>query len=258
MRNAAPMFPLTEEDDDQPSNQSTPNGHAKPPSRLYSNDPHDVSEDSEDEHEQAIDDDDSEDGFDPMEDLKKTSMTPNDSPSRRFQDNVIDHTYPSGHALEPDSKPPKKVSVKLAVPKISLSKGSASQTPKDSGSTPSESAVPRLIDPEDDVLSESDLPSPFVEDAPSPIKADCEDQADYLLQRNFKPMADLHSIIASLTKFPASQRSTATLYALAENAQKILKAWQDEYLMLDARVSCHFSGQDHILTVLDCTAYAPT
>ena len=122
--------------------------------------------------------------------------------------------------------------------KPSFSRGSASQIPRDSGSTPAEPAVPKLVDPEDDILSDSDLPEPFVEDAPWPKEADCDDRADYLLQTRFKPMTDLQSIIASLTRYPASQRSTATLYALAKNAQHILKAWQDEYLALDARVSC--------------------
>jgi hypothetical protein len=57
------------------------------------------------------------------------------------------------------------------------------------------------------------------------------------LQKRFKPMADVQAAIAALTKFPAAQRSTENLYALTQNAQQILKAWQDEYLMLDARVS---------------------
>lgn len=59
-------------------------------------------------------------------------------------------------------------------------------------------------------------------------------------------MADVQAAIAALTKFPAAQRSTENLYALTQNAQQILKAWQDEYLMLDARVShCHSSTLTH-------------
>jgi hypothetical protein len=106
------------------------------------------------------------------------------------------------------------------------------------------------------VLSESDLPDPFIEDAPSPIEAECEDRADYLLQKRFKPMADVQAAIAALTKFPAAQRSTENLYALTQNAQQILKAWQDEYLMLDARVSkCH-PPSSHLLIVLDRASHA--
>jgi hypothetical protein len=90
--------------------------------------------------------------------------------------------------------------------------------------------------PEDDVLSESDLPEPWIEDAPVPIEAECEDRADYLLQTRFKPMIDVQVVIANLTKYAASQRSTESLYALAKNTQNILKEWQDQYLMLDSRV----------------------
>lgn len=238
-RNAAPMFPLTEEDDEQPSNQSTPGANAKPPTRSY----HDAEQqqdysDSEDEDEQAIEDEGSDDGFEPRRSVQKSSNTPNGSPPSGLQDSVAG-SYTPGTVPEADSRPTKKAMGKLPIPKISLPKGSGTQTPRDSASTPAESAVPKLLDPEDDMLSDSDLPEPFIEDAPWPREADCEDRADYLLQTRFKPMTDLQDIIASLTKFPASQRSTETLYALAENAQHILKTWQDEYLMLDARTAPH-------------------
>ncbi|KAJ4300041.1 hypothetical protein N0V90_005290 [Kalmusia sp. IMI 367209] len=52
-------------------------------------------------------------------------------------------------------------------------------------------------------------------------------------------MVDVQDVIASLTKFPFAQRSTESLYAMAENTQRILKAWQDEYLFLDARTAPH-------------------
>jgi hypothetical protein len=55
----------------------------------------------------------------------------------------------------------------------------------------------------------------------------------------------MQDIIAALTKYPASQRSTETLYLLAANTQKILKAWQDEYLVLDAKVRGEFSCLAH-------------
>jgi hypothetical protein len=59
-------------------------------------------------------------------------------------------------------------------------------------------------------------------------------------------MADVQDVIAALTKYPISQRSTESLFALAENAQHILKEWQDQYLMLDARVRSRFSDPYHI------------
>ncbi len=231
-RSAAAMFPLAEDDDDQPSNQSTPNGNAKPPMRLHNL--HHLHS-SDDENEEAIEDDDSEAEFDRIDVVKKSSRTPQGS-APPGQDSFEDGTHTSAPAPEYRSEPTSRKSTKLSVPKIALPE-SASQTPRESASTPAESAVPRLLEPEEDVLSESDLPDPFIEDAPSPIEAECEDRADYLLQKRFKPMADVQAAIAALTKFPAAQRSTENLYALTQNAQQILKAWQDEYLMLDARVS---------------------
>jgi len=136
---------------------------------------------------------------------------------------------------DPDSKIP----VPPPVPKLSLPEKSASRTrtPKESASTPVPSA-PKLpsLTSDEDAVTDSDLPGPWIEGAPSPIEAECEDKADYLLQERYKPMVDVQSVVASLTKYAFAQRSTESLYALAENTQRILKAWQDEYLLLDARV----------------------
>jgi hypothetical protein len=250
-RNAASMFPLPEEDDDHPSNQSTPNGNAKPPTttRLWSI----ISQlpSSGDENENAIQDDDSENEFERIDVVQQAEQTPQGSPPPDIQDSIGEAPAP-----KPIPEPTRKTSKKLAVPKIALLPDSASQTPRDYASTPAEYAVPKLLDPEEDVLSDSDLPDPFLEDAPSPIQADCEDRADYLLQKRFKPMADIQAAIAALTKFPAAHRSTENLYALTQNAQHILQAWQDEYLMLDARVSVTFASLFYSLTVPDRTSHA--
>ncbi|KAI4962379.1 hypothetical protein J4E86_001413 [Alternaria arbusti] len=232
-RNAA-MFPLTEDDDDQPSNQSTPNGTAKPSMRLLNNN---RLHSSDDENEEAIEDDESEAEYDRIDVVQKPSRTPQGS-APPGQDSLEGGSHTSAPARESRPEPTSRRSTKLAVPKIALPE-SASQTPRDSASTPAESAVPRLLEPEEDMLSESDLPDPFIEDAPSPIEAECEDRADYLLQKRFKPMTDVQAAIAALTKFPAAQRSTENLYALTQNTQQILKAWQDEYLVLDARTAPH-------------------
>lgn len=237
VRHAAPVFPLTEEDYDQPSNQSTPAGSAKPPRQFQDGQTHQDESNSEDEDEPVVQDGNSEDRLEPMYGHQKRPSKRNKSLPSGAPELSGGASSTSTPALPTDSKPTKKATGKLPVPKISLSKGSAPQTPRDSASTPVESTVPKLVDPEDDILSESDLPEPFIEDAPWPKESSCEDRADYLLQTRFKPMTDLQSIIAALTRFPASQRSTETLYALANNAQHILKTWQDEYLTLDARVS---------------------
>ncbi|OAL57442.1 hypothetical protein IQ07DRAFT_483294, partial [Pyrenochaeta sp. DS3sAY3a] len=236
-RNAAPMFPLTEEDDDQPSNQSTPNLSAKPPLHLYRRN-HNLGA-LDDDYEEAIADDDRDAGSDLLEHMDIDSVTPGGSPPPGLYESILNGTYAPAPAPEPDPKPVSRSASNLKIPRISFQAGSASQTPRDSASTPAESAVPKLLDPEDDLLSDSDLPEPWIEDAPSPIEMDCEDRADYLLQKRFKPMPDVHALIAALTKFPTSQRSTDSLYALAENTQRILRAWQDEYLVLDAKTAPH-------------------
>ncbi|KAF2875920.1 hypothetical protein BDV95DRAFT_562973 [Massariosphaeria phaeospora] len=243
-RNAKPMFSLTEVDDDDPANEISPIGAAKD-----SPEPKEEAPPTE-----ASSDDEEEEG--PVETMEG-----------------IETTTPAGSPLPPDlgvghvddtapGQPP--------IPQISLPRASASQTPKltpnptpkptpkptprstpkptpkptptatpKPASTPTPAVVPKRLDPEDDVLLDVDLPGPWLEGQPPPIEAECEDRADYLLQTRFKPMTDVQDLVATLTRFPASQRSTETLYALAQNTQKILKAWQDEFLLLDARTAPH-------------------
>ncbi|KAL6707000.1 hypothetical protein ACN47E_004950 [Coniothyrium glycines] len=236
-RNAAPAFPLTEEDEDQPSNQSSRNTSAKPPTRPYCAQPLST---SGDEHDHVFDEDRSEISFVASKDAHTTSTTPLGPPPDGLLDSILDGSW-----VPPPPETTNSVSKRLAAtsrssnPKLALPPKSTSQTPLEAASTPAEYAVPKLLDPDDDELSDSDLPEPFIYDAPSPVEADCEDRADYLLQKKFKPMVDVHQVIATLTKYAANQRSTESLYALAENTQRILKAWQDEYLMLDARTAPH-------------------
>ena len=153
---------------------------------------------------------------------------------------------PSPTLVQAYRDPDAKIPVPPSVPKLSLPEKTPSQpeksmsrtrTPKDGASTPAPSA-PKLptLAPEEDAICKSDLLGPWIDNAPGPIEAECEDKADYLLQRRYKPMVDVQEVIASLTKYAFAQRSTESLYALAENTQKILRAWQDEYLELDARV----------------------
>lgn len=164
-----------------------------------------------------------------------STTTPQGSPPKGLLDAILEGTYTPSLAAAPERKTLKNAS-KTKTPKISLTTNSASQTPRESASTPAETLKP--LDPEDDILTEEDLPGPWLDDyEPQPLD-ECEDMADYLLQRKYQAMSDVNQIIAALNKFPAAQRSTDNLYALAKNAQYILKCWQDEYLELDARVSC--------------------
>jgi hypothetical protein len=231
-RNAPPMHSLTEEDDNGSANQGSLSNRTKPISDEHMG----VAVDSDDEDDNAIADDDSETDGEGIQHTQKASRTPESSPLPGLRESIVGGAYVPPRAPEPDPGPSIKPSKNVSVPKISLPTHSASHTPRNGASTPAESAVPRLLRPEDDVLSESDLPEPWIEDAPHPIEAECEDRADYLLQTRFKPMIDVQVVIANLTKYAASQRSTESLYALADNTQNILKQWQDEYLMLDSRV----------------------
>jgi hypothetical protein len=234
-RNAALMVSLTEEDADGSANHKSRNDRAKPFSVPNEEEPMDETVDSDDDDDNAIAEDDSETDGERMQYEQKASRTPGISPPPGLHDSILGGTYVLP-ASEPDPGPSIKLSKNVSVPKISVSAQSAPQTPRDSASTPAASAVPKLMRPEDDVLSDSDLPEPWIEDLPVPIESECEDRADYLLQTRFKPIVDVQEVIATLTKYAISQRSTESLYALAENTQNILKQWQDQYLMLDARV----------------------
>lgn len=220
-----------EEDDDEPSNQDSAVEDAKRSPDLEEETTNELTDDGESENDFT---DDESDGkkelanggdYQEMHELVE-SQTPPGSPPPAL---VLAYQNPNA-----------KIPVPVAVPKLSLPAKSASRTraPKDGTSTPiPPPKLPRLA-PEDDALSESDLPGPWIEGLPKPSEAECEDRADYLLQQRYEPMVDVQDVIASLTKFPLAQRSTESLYALAENTQRILKAWQDEYLQLDARVGC--------------------
>lgn len=145
-------------------------------------------------------------------------------------------TTPPGSPPQGAPAPPATTTLKPPpAQRTAGSRNSGSQTP--AASTAAPTPVPQLVDPEDDVLSDSDLPGPWVEDYDPPAtEAECEDKADFLLQTRFPPMTDVDQIVATLTKFAPAQRSTETLYRLAENTQSILQAWQDEYLELDKQV----------------------
>lgn len=167
-----------------------------------------------------------------------SSTTPQGSPPEGLLNSILDGSFTPSLVADTSVKHSSRNTTKPRIPKISFSTNSASQTPRESASTPAESAPLKLLEPEEDVLSEEDLPGPWTYGvSPQPFD-ECEDLADYLLQRKFEAMSDVNQIIAAFNKFPAAQRSTKNLYALAENAQFILKNWQDEYLELDARVSC--------------------
>lgn len=229
-RNAALMLALAEEDHDFSStNQTSVSENAKPSPRPNA----DESMIDSSEEEDADEDIDTEEEDESTDDAQIRSTTPAGSPPAGLHESILNGTYtPAAVELEPGPVPTTAKS--RATPKISFSK-SVPQTPREPASTSVQ--VVKMLDPEDDELSDSDLPEPWVEGASRPTQAECDDMADYLLRTKFEPMTDVQEIIASLTKYPFAQRSTESLHALAENTQMILKAWQDQYLELDAKVS---------------------
>jgi hypothetical protein len=249
LRSAASLNPLPGERDSV-ANQTPAFANAKPNEDENMNDASDL----EDANEQAIEDDESEGDDDDADatEVQPASRTPAGTPLPTLQRASLNSTSKSATTTEPRQKPNARSSKHLAVPKISLPSGS-----RDLAGTPAQSAVPKLLDPEDDELSDSDLPEPWITESASPVRADCDDHADYLLQTRYKPMVDVQEIIATLTKHPIAQRSTESLFALAANTQNILKAWQDQFLTLDARVSHVAFISYFLLTCIDCASHEP-
>ncbi|KAF2274387.1 uncharacterized protein EI97DRAFT_460245 [Westerdykella ornata] len=169
-----------------------------------------------------------------IEEEDKNCETNRDAPPQSFTPPGSPPTgLPSG--IQEDVRQPA-----LTVPTIKVARNSSSQTPQNGTSTEETTPVMELIDPEDDVLSNSDFPGPWVEDhVPPATEAEAEDRADFLLKRRFKPLTDVETIISSLNKFNPAQRSTENLYRLAENTQRILLEWQNEYLRLDKLAAPH-------------------
>ena len=89
----------------------------------------------------------------------------------------------------------------------------------------------------DDTLTAEDLPSPYLSRASTPNSSAGLDAAALLMKERFLPLAPLSSFSDPLTRYAPAARTTATLYALAENAQRALVSWQTEYLKLDARTA---------------------
>ncbi|KAF2265518.1 hypothetical protein CC78DRAFT_186321 [Lojkania enalia] len=214
-RNAAHQFPFVEDDDEDSTNQESATEDAK--ESIHSDDESDMSDTSED--------DEQDDEPEQMEDVQVESTTPPGSPPAEVK----------AHFSKSFPQQPQP-----SIPQIKLLQESTTQTPQDGTPTPAEPAAQQLLDPNEDILVEADLPGPWIQDyCPPKSEKECDDQADYLLKTRFKPMADPQIIIAALTKFKMAERSTENLFRLAENTQKILKAWQDEYLILDARTAPH-------------------
>jgi hypothetical protein len=96
---------------------------------------------------------------------------------------------------------------------------------------------PRVEIIDEGELSDSKFPVPYLKRTKAPPEKHCEDKADWIMRKRFAPMSDPQDFIKALTKFDPSKRSTEVLFKIALNAQRALRAWQDEYLALDMKTA---------------------
>ncbi|KAK5154612.1 hypothetical protein LTS14_006750 [Recurvomyces mirabilis] len=97
---------------------------------------------------------------------------------------------------------------------------------------------PRMLEPDEDVLTDSDLPDIYHETTPPTPEEGDEDDIDRALRQQFHAL-NTDALMASLTKFDPAVRSTKNLYAIAENTMKAMAALQEEYMELDKITAPH-------------------
>jgi hypothetical protein len=95
-----------------------------------------------------------------------------------------------------------------------------------------------LLAPEEDFISDDDLPSPFTDDMFEDPNLPA-DEAQALYNKLYEPMTQPDVFITPLVKFLPGQRTTDNLYVLAANTAAALRAWQDEYLELEKITAPH-------------------
>lgn len=116
--------------------------------------------------------------------------------------------------------------------------GAGEMKSKSSSNSQSKAATPRppLLPPEEDKVTEEDLPSLFKDDW-SDTEADELDEAAKIMRRDFQPMIGPEAFLKALTKHDPAARSLDSLKLIAGNAQLALQQLQDEYLALDEIVA---------------------
>ena len=96
---------------------------------------------------------------------------------------------------------------------------------------------PPPLAPEDDRLTDADLPSLYKDEWSDLDDQETDDEAARFLRERFRPIVGSELFVAPLTKYDPASRSLASLTTLAENTQKALKQLQDEFLELDKLVA---------------------
>ena len=97
---------------------------------------------------------------------------------------------------------------------------------------------PRMLEPEEDVLTEEDMPSLYRESW-SPDSDNLDDEADRLLRATYQPMNPPEKFVKGLTKHDPQVRSLDNLLKLAANGAEALKQIQKEYLDLEKITAPH-------------------
>ncbi|KAM3424901.1 hypothetical protein BST61_g6876 [Cercospora zeina] len=98
---------------------------------------------------------------------------------------------------------------------------------------------PPPLGPEEDRLTEDDLPSLYKDEWSDMDEQDADDEAAHTMRARFRPIVGAEPFVAALTKHEPAVRSLDSLKALAANAQMALMSLQDEYLALDQVVARH-------------------
>ncbi|KAF2144029.1 uncharacterized protein K452DRAFT_285234 [Aplosporella prunicola CBS 121167] len=173
-----------------------------------------------------------------LTDVEEESASRNGSPSvasMGYDD--ADHPQNEDEASSPPANPGASPSQQLIDETVSAVRSTSASKPTGGASQPpGPRAKPLYVEEE---LEDDDLPPAFASDWDTPEETDIEDQADLVLKSRFDKMTDAQKFIAALTKHVPSERATGVLYAIAENTQRALKQWQDEYLAIDKRVAAH-------------------
>ncbi|KAK7537397.1 uncharacterized protein J3D65DRAFT_603382 [Phyllosticta citribraziliensis] len=156
-----------------------------------------------------------------------------DAPAQQSPDPDWQTRNHDGPSAEPQSDESSRSSNNAAADAV---ESMAEMGPAEQPLPPRPRVKPTYLDEE---LDEDDVPPPFASTEASPAESDIEDQADFVLKTRFAPMTDAQKFVAALTKHAPTERRTEVLFALAENTQAALKAWQDEYLTIDKRVAVH-------------------
>jgi hypothetical protein len=102
---------------------------------------------------------------------------------------------------------------------------------------------PRMLEPNEDILTEDDLPSLYRGDdrdwSPAGSAGSVDDEAETLLRNMYRPINAPEKFVKGLTKHDPAIRPLENLKRLADNAQHALNAIQQEYLMLERITAPH-------------------